>query len=244
MPKKQDSEYIEIKLPQYVLPLVVVVIGVLILAVIFLRDGSKVEDAEVNDNEPAVEFEDSDTVEAKVKIDFEEGAYIGDLETAKYAIVEFSDYQCGFCARHASGTLPQIREKILGDGEVVYFFREMAMYPPKSMTLSVLGQCIFENEGLDNYLAYRGKAYDLSFEDDASLLAQIEVGAEASTCFANREYESRIENNSVLSQQAKVQGVPGFVVGKLSEDGTVEGYLIAGAYPFETFEEVLATLKK
>lgn len=44
--------------------------------------------------------------------------------TAKLAIIEFSDYQCPFCARHFRETLPQIEKDYIKTGKVRYVFRD------------------------------------------------------------------------------------------------------------------------
>ena len=38
-----------------------------------------------------------------------------------------------------------------------------------------------------------------------------------------------------------ISGTPGFLVGAIKDDGTVEGELIFGAYPFETFADTIET---
>lgn len=240
MPKKQNSDVVEINVPKFVIPVAILLVGLGIF-LIFSSRGDDVKNGDEKKDE--VTFSEPGIVEASVEIDVDEGAYVGDLETAKYAIVEFSDYQCGFCSRHASETLPEIKENML-DYELVYFFREVSLYPPQSMTLSLLGQCIFENEGIENYLDYHNQAYDFSFEEDAELLEKVEVSSEVKECFNNREYEERIENNWLLTQGTGIQGVPGFVFGKLNEGGAIEGFVIPGAYPYEIFEEIFDVLKK
>src|SRR5437667_42088 len=48
---------------------------------------------------------------------------IGD-PNARVAIVEFGDYQCPYCGRHANQVLPEIVAKYVNTGKVRYFFKD------------------------------------------------------------------------------------------------------------------------
>src|SRR5574341_934775 len=43
---------------------------------------------------------------------------------AKLTLIEFSDYQCPFCARHFRETLPQIEREYINTGKIKYVLRE------------------------------------------------------------------------------------------------------------------------
>ena len=47
--------------------------------------------------------------------------------SAKVAVVEFTDYQCPFCARHAKNVLPQIRDNFVSKGTVFYEVRNFPL---------------------------------------------------------------------------------------------------------------------
>jgi protein-disulfide isomerase len=243
MPQKKESEYVEISFSKFLIPVAIIIAGGLIALAVFLGGNESEEVKGDTDSTSEAVFDDPNIKEASITINLNEGAYLGNLETAKYAIVEFSDYQCSFCSRHASETLPKIKDSLLNE-ELAYFFREVSLYPPQSMSLSLLGQCIFENEGLENYLNYHSQAYGFSFEKDNELLEKVKINAETKKCFDEREYEKRVESNWLLGQGSGIQGVPGFVFGEIKEDGLIEGYLIPGAFPYETFEEVYEALKE
>lgn len=236
MSKEKKVDTLEITFPSYFIFVpVILIVG---LIAFFLFSNSSDEDAE------EVTLSDPSIVEASTSVVFENGTYIGDPETAKYAIVEFSDYRCPFCEMHTSMTYPEIERLDLGD-ELIYIFKEMTiMSEAESMMLSLLGKCIHEYEGIDNYLDYRKKAYDIYFETEEELFQNADVRSDdIKSCFDDLRYKDYIENNLSLADAAGVQGVPGFVVGKLSDANVVEGYLIPGAYPYENFKEVLDVLK-
>lgn len=56
------------------------------------------------------------------------------------------------------------------------------------------------------------------------------------SCVDNEDFADEIKKDMDDGVEAGVQGTPGFVIGKLDSNGTVNGLLIAGAYPYETFQ--------
>jgi protein-disulfide isomerase len=44
-------------------------------------------------------------------------------KNAKVTLVEFSDYQCPFCARHVRATLPPLESEYIATGKIKYVFR-------------------------------------------------------------------------------------------------------------------------
>jgi len=46
---------------------------------------------------------------------------------APLTMIEFSDYQCPFCARHAQQTLPEIDRYYIATGKVSYVFRDLPL---------------------------------------------------------------------------------------------------------------------
>jgi protein-disulfide isomerase len=46
---------------------------------------------------------------------------------APVTIVEFSDFQCPFCARHVRETLPQLEKEYIGTGKVRYVYRNLPL---------------------------------------------------------------------------------------------------------------------
>ena len=53
-----------------------------------------------------------------------DGAPVFGKADAKVTIVEFSDYQCPFCARYSNDTFPQIEREYIDTGRVKYVFRD------------------------------------------------------------------------------------------------------------------------
>ena len=53
----------------------------------------------------------------------DDDAFIGDAN-APVTIIEYSDYQCGYCQRFWAQTLPEIKEKYIDTGKVKLVYRD------------------------------------------------------------------------------------------------------------------------
>jgi hypothetical protein len=53
------------------------------------------------------------------------GAPFKGAPTARLTLIEFSDYQCPFCARHAGDTLAQVERDYVKTGKVKYVVRDL-----------------------------------------------------------------------------------------------------------------------
>jgi predicted DsbA family dithiol-disulfide isomerase len=76
------------------------------------------------------------------------------------------------------------------------------------------------------------KLYDLASE----------VGVDAAKfkdCYDNQKFAEEVKADITSGQSAGVSGTPGFVIGILKSDGTVEGKRIDGAYPLTQFETII-----
>jgi protein-disulfide isomerase len=109
--KKESKDEVVINLDNVGVPIAIIVSGIIIAAVIFLasRNSAPVaEDVAGEVTAPVAEEGADEFTEGSVTLG--DGAILGDPDTATVAIVEFSDYQCGFCQRHAEETFPSIKE--------------------------------------------------------------------------------------------------------------------------------------
>lgn len=156
-------------------------------------------------------------------------------EDAAVVIVEFSDFQCPYCSKFSTETLPSIREAY-GD-TVRFIFRDYPLNSihPYAQKAAEAGQCAQE-QGL--FWEY----HDLLFANPEALTVPDlknfaeQVGADA-TQFDDCLDSGKNQNEAVLDlqdgQAAGITGTPGFVI---------NGLLLKGAQPFEVFQQVIDQL--
>lgn len=158
---------------------------------------------------------------------------------APVTIVEFSDFQCPFCRRHAQETLPLLIQNHIDTGTVYYVFKDfpIASLHPLAYRLHEAARCLTEAD--DPALYWR--AHDLFFEEaesfqvdtlaamDAAILAGFSNTGlpDISSCLENDTYAEAVQADLNEGLSLGINGTPGFFI---------NGLPINGAQPYELFD--------
>lgn len=161
---------------------------------------------------------------------------------AKLAIVEFSDYQCPYCARFTKATYPRLEQEFIKTGKVRY---AMLDFPLQNH------QFAFKAAEAASCAAGDGKFWEmhhLLFENQQRLQPEAlpsyaeQIGLDRGSfeaCLA----EGREQQVNANLEQARLVGVsatPTFLVGWLADGGKVQvKQMIRGAKAYEDFERVI-----
>src|SRR5688572_3887014 len=168
----------------------------------------------------------------------------GNVE-APITLIEFSDYQCPFCARHARDTLAEIDKTYISTGKVRYVFRNFPIegIHPLAFRAHEAAACAAE----------QGKFWEMHARLFANpkalgaeeLLNHAEgIGLEMSrfrACFDSRRLSIRIRQDIAEGRSLGVNGTPMFFVGVTQpEDGKVKVLrMLRGAQDFEAFRNAI-----
>ena len=183
---------------------------------------------------------------APKQVELNDGIILGDAN-AKIAIVEFTDYQCPFCARHSKTVFPQIKEQLIDTGKVKYVMYDYPLeFHPQAKSAAVAARCagkqgkywamhdvIFNNQRGLNQALYEKTAKDL----------QLDLSAFAN-CLNDDAMNKRVEANLAYGSQIGVSGTPKFFAGKVKGDVIIDVIAINGAQPFSAFSNAVARLNK
>jgi|GEM_PF-828332 len=238
---------------------IAIIIAALIIAVVVWATNTKTNDTNVdsgnsenevqNENENDTNSEDTTTpptTTATASIDND--PYVGDRSTATVAIVEFSDPTCYYCNRHADETFPEIKKNYIDTGKAIYVFKEWPRGSNGALTyeISEAGMCVFDQKGSDVFVQYHEQAFDITEESGIKTLASsLGVDMDAfDKCMSEGKFVSDLEADEAEGTKAGMTGTPGFVIGKLDENGNVTGTFLGGAYPYSTFQSTLDELLK
>jgi len=180
-------------------------------------------------------------------ISIEDAPFAGE-RNARVTLIEFSDYQCGFCARHLTQTFPQLMAEYIKSGKVKYVLRDfpLASMHPLAAKAAEAAHCAAEQSKYwemhqrlltnPNLLAVKdlpGHAKALSLD-----LAKFEP------CLASGKYATRVRRGMQEGEKAGVEGTPTFFFGLTEKDKPVvkAAKVLRGAYPYQNFKEALDSL--
>ena len=242
--KKKDSsnDEVVINMDNLGVPIAIIISGILIAAVIFFasRNGTAVDTGTGQDQANGIVQDDTFPEEpSEGMATLGDSVFLGNPDTATVAVIEYSDFLCGFCQRHFNETFPSIMQSYVDTGDVLYVFKKFPLSGPGELGFDIAegGVCAYNFTDADTYLEYHDQAFSLRSRDEIISLA-VDLGideGEFSACL-NEEW-FRDDVNSMLNEgrNAGISGTPGFVIGPIGEGGVVEGQLIFGAFPFDDF---------
>jgi protein-disulfide isomerase len=164
-------------------------------------------------------------------------------DSAPVTIVEFTDYQCPFCARHARSTLPDLVREFVDAGTVRYVIRDLPLpIHPVAAHAAEAARCAGD-QGAAKYWRY----HDALFEAQQQLAESSFVGIARKlsleiprfeACVRSSTVAAKVRSDAAAAGQAGLRGTPSFVIGRAAHD-EVRGAVVAGAYPLARFREVI-----
>ena len=172
------------------------------------------------------------TVPSDMKSLIDDDSVLGD-KNAPVTIVEWSDYECPFCARFHSETFGQIKSKYIDTGKVKFVYRDFPLsFHQNAQPAAEAAECAGEQNKyweMHNLLFTQGVQGGVaSFKQFAK---QIGLNtATFNTCLDTGKMKAEIQKDFADGQKVGIQGTPGFVV---------NGQLISGAQPFSVFQQVI-----
>ena len=166
----------------------------------------------------------------RTEIPLDDAAYTIGARDAKIVLVEFTDYQCPYSKR----AQPTVR-RVLDDyrGKVLYaFFDYPLSFHPDAMKAHEAARCAGEQ---GKYVQYSAKIFQnqtsLGVEDLKRYAQEIRLDTKAfDSCLDGGQASARVQKSVEAGNRAGVSGTPAFFV---------NGIMISGAQPFESFQEIV-----
>ena len=180
-----------------------------------------------------------------VKISADDDPVIGNPD-APITIIEFSDFQCPFCARFHVQTLPSLMEEYIEQGKVKLVFRDFPIQSihPNALPASVAAECANEQgkfKGMHDLLFENQKQWS-SLETSPALSTFVQYAKELqmneeefTSCLTGGKYIDEIRKDLEDGRNYGVSGTPGFFIGN-DDVGYVE---LKGAQPFDSFKRII-----
>ena len=167
--------------------------------------------------------------------------YIRGNKEAKVIVLEYSDYQCPFCAR----VQPTLTELIKEYGSRVAFgYRHFPLpFHKEADEAAIAVECARDQGKFETLHALLFKNQKNQFVEDLVGYAD-EIGLENvdqyEKCIVEEKYRSRVLEDMKAGKEAGVTGTPGFLIGTFDpKSGRVRGELLSGARPLQDFKKAL-----
>lgn len=209
-----------------------------------LEDAISGLEAKIGDS-PTAPTKVPNTPQQPIMISLDDDPIRGDPD-APITIIEFSDYQCPFCARFYSQTLPSLIEEYIDQGKVNLVYRDFPIQSihPNALPAAEAAECAGEQ---GKYWEY----HDMLFEkqndwaklDSDSVISTFSQFAseikleqqQFDSCLASGKYLQEVQGDLNDGRDYQITGTPGFFIGN-ADIGFVK---INGAQPFDSFKKII-----
>ena len=152
---------------------------------------------------------------------------------APVTIVEWSDYECPYCAKFYSQTLEQIDEKYIQTGKVKFVYRDFPLgFHTNAQKAAEAAECAGEQ---GKYFEMHDKLFEEGVDGGVSSFKQFAADLNLNTnkfneCLDSGEMASEVSKDMSDGSAIGIKGTPGFVI---------NGQLVSGAQPFSVFQQVI-----
>jgi len=167
---------------------------------------------------------------------------------APVTLIEFADYECPYCIRHFTQTMPQIEANYIRTGKVRYIFRDFPIdaLHPASIHAHEAARCAIEQ---NRFWELHVRLFSApGTHTDANLDARAQEAGlkldEFRSCLASGRTTAAVRQSVSAVTQLGASGTPTFFFG-VREKGTDQVRVIqaiAGAQPYAEFERILAAV--
>jgi len=213
------------------------VVAVIVLLAVLVRPGFT-RNVVVNSESQAVQQQAQNVPSAApsvVEVSEDDDAFKGS-EDAPVIIIEFSDYECPFCARFYSNTLAQLEKEYIDTGKVRFVYRDFPLgnhrYAQKAAEST---EVAYELGGNEAFWEMHNKIFEnqqaISVSDLKNYAREIGLdGEQFDSLLDSGKYESEVQQDLQEGVSAGVQGTPTFFI---------NGQKLVGARPFSEFQRVI-----
>ena len=173
---------------------------------------------------------------------------LGDAN-APLTIVEFSDFECSYCRRFHEQVFPQLKRKYIDTGLVRFVHKDLPLpFHPHALPAAAAARCAGEqNRYWEVYSALFDQQNCLSCKGVLAIAAGQDVDTtKLKICMERKVSIAEINANRSEASLHNIRATPTFVIGPTQSNGSLNGRVIEGALPWDSFsstiEEALSDL--
>ena len=168
--------------------------------------------------------------------------------TARVAIIEYSDFDCTFCGRYARDVFPRVDADYVRSGKVKYYFRDLPEANDTNAWFKARAARCAGDQGKF------WEMHDLLFlTQDAKGPDVMALGStlglnmpEFNECLAKEKYLINIQRSAAGAKRMGLYGTPAFLIGPLTEDGDFVRVkkVQVGVESYDSLKEILEEMLK
>ena len=166
-------------------------------------------------------------------------------DDAPFTIVEFSDYECGFCRQFHLTGFRELRKNFIETGKVRFYSLDLPLeMHANAKTGALAAHCAGEQGqywSMREALISNGSRLSPDMITDIARGLYLDVPA-IQKCIQAAKYTPVVERAMKQASALSITGTPTFIIGKSTREG-VDGSLIVGAIPYASFEAELKKLE-
>lgn len=154
---------------------------------------------------------------------------------AKVTLIEYSDFECPFCERHAP-TLQQLLDKYPNDVKLVYRHFPLTALHPNAQKAAEASECATKLGGEDAFWDFHDRVFaaqanGLSVAVFKKIAGDMGLDQKSfDSCLDSGEMTAVVNADAASGNDAGVQGTPATFV---------NGQLVSGAVPFSTLDAIV-----
>ncbi len=164
---------------------------------------------------------------------------------AKIAILEFSDYQCPFCAKHNRGVFEEIKEKYINTGIVQYQVWDFPLEDhPRAKSAANAARCA-ENQGkywqMNKRLFTHPGKLNLSFYLENAKALGLDI-KEFQDCLTDRATDTKVIYDISYGREFGIEATPSFLIGEARNGVLIKMRRVRGAKSLAYFDEIISSI--
>ena len=170
--------------------------------------------------------------------------------TAPVTLIEFSDFECPYCGRHARNTLLKLDKEYIETGKVKYVFKDFPIptIHKKAVMAATAANCAGEQE---QYWPMHQKLFSsqksLAEKELIDHAKKLNLKMEQfQSCLGSEKGRREIEEDMKEGRKAGVRGTPTLFLGRTDQNSSTVKIqmVIRGAGPLSKFQNAIETMLK
>lgn len=145
---------------------------------------------------------------------------------ARVALIEFSDFECPFCGRHALTVYPELQRRFVETGKIKYSFRHLPLEQihPSARKAAEAAECAGKQ---DKFWEMHDRLFknQQSLQRDNFIAHAQTIGLkqpEFEQCFTDGQMSAKVSEDLVDARLRSLTGTPTFLLGEIGENGIVK----------------------